>query len=317
MKFLSLNDATKEQLIAQFKEFLDKSTTYNESLKFTAKLTPTKETARPTILFSPEAYLKTMLFIRDTETEIAWHGTVTRHNDTTFYINDVFLYPQIIAATTVDTDQEKYNKWIETLDDNTFNTMRLQGHSHVHMSTSPSATDTNFYEDILSTLSPDDFYIFMIGNKRGEMTFFIYDLKTNIVYDTKDIDIKLTTGNIIDLLAVIQKDKDAYCTKRTYTNPQSTYINSHSTCINSHMLYGNPYARNGGFGYSDKIYTPQYTNPPEQENKHTYQNGYGYGIDQIENPDDVNNLIDQIYDKYTQTTQTPTTKKDKGKGKKK
>ena len=44
-------------------------------------------------------------------------------------IDNVFLYPQTVAAATVNTDQVTHTKWIESLSDDVLNSMRFQGHS--------------------------------------------------------------------------------------------------------------------------------------------------------------------------------------------
>lgn len=287
MKLISITPDIKNQLLEEFKKHLDESKTFDTKFKFSATLTPPKDTPRPVIIFTADAYLKASLYVRETNVEIAWHGTVTRLNDTVFRIDDVFLYPQTIAAATVNTDQDKYNDWLINLDDDTANTMRLQGHSHVNMGVGPSAVDTAFYEEILQTLPPDDYYIFMILNKKGEMTVLLYDLKTNIIYDTKDIDVKIMVGNALDILAVIEADKKEYCKIRTYQPPATQHTN--------YGAYGRPYG---------------------------YQSGYGYGLDPIDDPyadpnddNDVNTYIDHIYDKTIQQSKQP--QNQKGKGKKK
>ena len=45
----------------------------------------------------------------------------------------------------------------------------MHGHSHVNMGTSPSATDTKLQEDHLAQLQDNDFYIFLIVNKKREI----------------------------------------------------------------------------------------------------------------------------------------------------
>lgn len=236
MKRITLDSNTKQDLLQKFETYLNTAKLSDNRINFSAALTPETNTVeKPTIYISSEAFLKMMLYVQSTPTEIAWHGTVERNTkENYYYIKDVFLYPQTIAAATVQTDQEKYNEWVIDLDDDTANTMRFQGHSHVNFGVSPSGTDLTYYNDILQILPKNDYYIFTIMNKSGDMTWFVYDLEANLVYETKDIDITILGSNSDDILADIKKQKDDYCEKpvtRTY---------NYGTMYNNYDRYGYP-----------------------------------------------------------------------------
>ena len=96
---------------------------------------------QPKIFFTPEAWLKMTAMVDTTESqECALEGTVYK-DDNCYTVLDVFAYPQIIASTTVTTDDDAYNKWLSELPDEVINTKRFQMHSHVNMSVSPSGVD--------------------------------------------------------------------------------------------------------------------------------------------------------------------------------
>ena len=216
MKMINLNDTLKEDLIKKFTNYLNTTKIADDRVYFSTELTsiiPTN-TPRPTVYINADAYLKMLLYVRDTDIEIAWHGTVERNVENNwYYIKDVFLYPQTIASATVDTDQEKYNQWVETLDDDTFNSMRFQGHSHVNMGVTPSGTDMRMYHNFLQVLSKSDYYIFMILNKTGNMTCLIYDLAKNLMYETADITIRVITEHSNNIIDEIKEQKERYCTR--------------------------------------------------------------------------------------------------------
>lgn len=247
-----LDEKTKKELIADFTKYLNSAKLSDNTLKYTNTITQTTKTKRATIQISTTAYLKMLLYVRDTTTEIAWHGTVTKDKDT-YLIHDVFLYPQKLSAATVTTDQEAYNKWCEQLDDEHYNSMRLQGHSHVNFGVSPSGTDTNFYNSILQVLPKNDFYIFMILNKAGDSFFTIYDLENNLIYEKTDIDIQIIDKNQ-DILALIKDEKDNYCEKPIpqgwqYREPVVTpYTNPY------HERFNNPQYTQTGFYMQDNDY---------------------------------------------------------------
>lgn len=220
MKPITITQETKEEAIKRFTEYLDKTRFTNNTIDFTyniSGLTNQQNIIKPTLYISATAYMKMMIYVRDTDTEIAWHGTVERYPDrNAFFIKDVFLYPQKLSAATVQTDQEKYNKWLEDLDDETYNHLRFQGHSHVNFAVTPSGTDLQYYKDILNVLPKNDYYIFIILNKTGAITALIYDLATNIIYETQDITIKLITQNSQDAMSEITAQKELYCEKPVY-----------------------------------------------------------------------------------------------------
>ena len=223
MRPIKITEQNKKALLEQFTLYLNNAKLSNNTVEFSTKLinNTTVNTPKATVRLTAQAYAKILMYVRDTTTEIAWHGTVHKE-DNIYTITDVFLYPQKLSAATVTTDQEKYNKWIEELDDETYNHLRFQGHSHVNFGVSPSGTDLAFYDSILQVLSKDDFYIFMIINKTGSMTFLIYDLAQNLIYETEDIEIHI--GDTEENMAyLIDLEKETYCEKPISVHCTGTY----------------------------------------------------------------------------------------------
>jgi hypothetical protein len=162
----------------------------------------------PAVLWlSPLAYSKTMALVNSFSDEVAWHGTVTRKAANEFVIEDVFVYPQEVTGTTVNTDQERYTEWLYEFDDETFNKIRMQGHSHVNMAVSPSGVDSGHREKILGQLESDMFYIFMIWNKRLDTHTLIYDMANNVMYGDVDITVKLMGDASLDDFLADAKSK--------------------------------------------------------------------------------------------------------------
>lgn len=148
---------------------------------------------RATIYFSEVAWLKMTALIREFSTEVAWHGIAYRDEDETkdcYYITDILVYPQKVSGGNVETDQEAYQTWLYALDDDQFNNLRMQGHSHVNMPTNPSSVDLNQQGKILEQMGSEDFYIFMIWNKSHTKNIKIYDIKKNVLFETEDVDIQ-------------------------------------------------------------------------------------------------------------------------------
>lgn len=187
------------------------------------------------VYFTALAWAKMTALIRDFDKEVAWHGVASRDEDESkdaYIISDIVVYPQTVSGATVEMDTEEYAKWLmENVDDERFEHIHMQGHSHVNMAPNPSSVDLNHQEEILNMLGDDDFYIFMIWNKSLANNIKIYDLKKNVLFEDKDITYEHEQGDIDEF---IKQSKEMVKTK-TYTPPASTYPYS------GRPPYGSPY----------------------------------------------------------------------------
>lgn len=220
---------TKECLEECQKEFLEALS----SGKFSdGKVTFTKNLGtidrKATVYFTEIAWLKMQTLIREFSSEVGWHGIAHKGKEPdTYIISDILIYPQEVTGTTVTPDQEEYQMWLMEQDDEVFNNIRMQGHSHVNMGTSPSSVDTNFYDSILEQLDDSMFYIFMIWNKRGEKTVKIYDLKENVLFETSDTTIKIIDDEL-GMEKFLKEAKDLVKAK-TYNTGVSRLGNTYSS----------------------------------------------------------------------------------------
>lgn len=176
-----------------------------------------------------------LTLVREFDKEVAWHGIAHRCEDEedAYIISDILVYPQEVTGATVNTDQEKYQMWLMNHDDDVFNNIRMQGHSHVNMSTSPSTVDTSLYDRILEQLDDDMFYIFLIWNKRNEKTIKIYDLAKNVLFETADVTVSVREDDI-GMERFLKNAKEMVQDKK-YTPVKTT-------------TYGNPYGYGGYYG---------------------------------------------------------------------
>jgi len=150
------------------------------------------------VWLTQEAYRKIVALVMNFTSEVGWHGTVTRVGDNEFVIEDIFVYPQEVTGATVNTDQAAYTEWLYSLDDETFNQIRMQGHSHVNMGVSPSGVDDKHRQQILDQLEPDMFYVFMIWNKSLTVHTLVYDMARNILYEDNDVSVNLIDDEEMD-----------------------------------------------------------------------------------------------------------------------
>lgn len=225
MKPIKITQEHKEILIRDFMDYLNKKL-FTNRIEYTAKITQTldKTVPKPIINITASAYLKMWTLVQEYNTEIAWHGCV-RKQQNTYTIYDILVYPQKVTNATVTTDTKAYGEWLLELDDDSFNHLRFQGHSHAHMGTTPSNIDDDMYQNLLQTLKEGDYYIFAILNKSNQINIWVYDFTQNIVFEKEDITVNVILDQtqsltLNDWLAAEAKKIDT--PKRTpqiYSNP--------------------------------------------------------------------------------------------------
>lgn len=195
-KIIRMTPEMIEEAKRKFERHLESSNLVDGKISYTDSFVPTGQKA--IIWYTPEAYAKQIALVQSFTTEVAWHGVAQRIEGQPgqYIIRDILVYPQLVDGTNVNTDQEEYEKWMQELDNDTFNELRMQGHSHVKMPTSPSATDLEHQYKIVQQLEDDMFYIFMIWNKEFKFTAKVYDLKINTLFEPADIDVCMIGGGV-------------------------------------------------------------------------------------------------------------------------
>lgn len=190
IKFEDIKDALLKNAEAQFNKLnvIDKEIKMSVDVK---KLLPSS-TVHPNVTISRNAWMKMSYLVQHNDKELAWHGLVERKPNGVYLIYDILVYPQLVTGATVESDDSAYPMWLMTIPDEHFNEMRMQGHSHVNMGTSPSGTDKKYMDDMLKEV--DDFYIFIILNKKGSMWMELVDKQLGFIFETKDISITIESS---------------------------------------------------------------------------------------------------------------------------
>lgn len=242
-KIIKLTPVCMDEVRRDFETALSNIKLSDGKINFTKTFGAVNRKAQ--LYFTEIAWLKMLSLVREFDKEVAWHGVAKRCDDPErdeYIISDILVYPQEVTGATVNTDQEKYERWLMSHDDEVFNNIRMQGHSHVNMSTSPSAVDISHQEKILDQLEDDMFYIFLIWNKRNEKTIKIYDLAKNVLFETADV-----TVSIIDdgtgVESLLRDAKEMVQNKKTVT---------YGSGYNGVYSYGSAY--NTGYSYSGGSY---------------------------------------------------------------
>lgn len=190
-KLIKVTQEYLDEVRKSFEEVLKSGKFSDGKVTFTKTIGAVNRKAK--VFFTPDAWRKMQALVSDFDKEVAWHGIAHRGEDDSkdeYYITDILVYPQEVTGATVNTDQEKYEIWLMSHDDDVFNNIRMQGHSHVNMGVTPSGVDTSLYDQIIEQLDDEMFYIFMIWNKKKDKTVRIYDIKKNILFDTADVTVE-------------------------------------------------------------------------------------------------------------------------------
>lgn len=189
--------------------------------------------------FTQDAMTKIKTLVKLCDKEIAWHGTVTKSGTKkkpVYTVTDVFMFPQEVTAATVKGIPSEYAVWNASLPDEVYSHMRFHGHSHVNMGVTPSGVDTNYQEEMLETL--EDFYIFLIINKRDDMWTKIVDVQDNIVYDKEDIEVRVTGANKFDDWAaktIKENLKEVTVVRQSTVTPAKTAHETYSQMVMSQI----------------------------------------------------------------------------------
>ena len=227
-KHIKLTPEILSGLKNDFEESLKNLKMSDGKINFSKTFGDTKEKA--TVYFSELAWYKMKSLVEEFSKEVAWHGVASRGTDASkndYYITDILVYPQTVTGATVDMDVKEYDKWIrDNTEDERFFNIAMQGHSHVNMQCSPSGTDLNHQEIILSQLTDDMFYIFMILNKQGSCNTRIFDLAKNTLFENADIDIKVV-GDDFGVQAFIAEAKELV-KEKTYQHTGYSYQPAYS-----------------------------------------------------------------------------------------
>lgn len=238
-KPLKVTQAMKDELRKEFEEYLEKGKLVDGKVSFVRPYTYKNGNGKVRVHFTTAAYLKMTSLIDGFSGEVGWYGVVDRPEENLFVISDILVYPQTVGGTTVESDQLRdnsaYTKWmVEEVPDEIWSKARMQGHSHVNMPVFASGTDLEHQAEIVKQFNKDDqFYIFMIWNKKLEYTVKVYDMVTNTLFE--DDDVEVTSEMAVDIAAFMKTAKE-YVKVQTYN-------------YGAAKTYGNGYNYSGGYNY--------------------------------------------------------------------
>lgn len=143
-----------------------------------------QNTREPKLIYTSKAFAKLIDYLNTTHAktyEFGFMGLVEKREDN-YIVQDVEIHPQLCKTAFYETDDAKFPEWLNTTypRPDQRKLIRLQGHSHVNMQTSPSGTDE---EQILKLVDQvQDYYIQLIINQKLVNTCNIYSKELNLIY---------------------------------------------------------------------------------------------------------------------------------------
>ena len=195
-----------------------------------------------TIRITPIAWMKMQTLVMGYDKEVGWFGTCEELGPLDFRIKDILVFPQYTSGCYVDDERDdplEFRNWLNTLDDETYNSRRLWGHSHVNMGVSPSGTDTAMFKRFADTSCAaleNRFAICVILNKRADMHWWAFDGVTNKAYDKKEINVMIEVEDGVSNLEFFESTKSlvrdirpttAFLFNRGYGNSSSLFGDDH------------------------------------------------------------------------------------------
>ena len=226
MKPIFLTEERKAQLLADFEKMLAKTSMINGKLEISKEFEYEKGAyLNAKLWYTPTAWAKMTMLVDMFSGEVGWQGVVERIEDNEFLVSDILVYPQVVTAAHVDTNEQDMSEFIianQLKYEEEGKCINFQGHSHVNMSVSPSGTDM---EDQKSRMvgQKDGFYIFTIQNKKRESNTWIYDYDNNVMYSTKEIDVDVWMDNDELMSEFLADAKDIVVSQAsTYPKTQPT-----------------------------------------------------------------------------------------------
>ena len=156
----------------------------------------------PDVFITYEALIKMKSYVMQHDKEIGWLGYVNYEPEKNSYtIYDVVLMKQNVSSVTTELSESGLQEYAEKLISegkiDELNKVRCWGHSHVNMSTSPSAQDNATFEEYYKTC---DFFIRIIANKKEDLKLDIAIKSERLIY--RDVEWKILWPEVLKNYAV-------------------------------------------------------------------------------------------------------------------
>lgn len=192
--------------------------------KFEPRITPM--IGIPVVYIDPIALEKMTVIVDIAKKEVGWLGTARQLRTGDFIIDDVYLFDQEVSWSECEMTTEGLEAVAMELlsqegDDTLYNNLRVWGHSHANMGTSPSAQD-----DTQMALFKDngcDWFIRIIANKTGRLEITVFMYRNNLVIN--DAEWRIAIPAIEDIRSQIETEFAAKVRDKPYKYSPGTVYN--------------------------------------------------------------------------------------------
>lgn len=202
----------------------------------------------PIVIISKVALSKMQLYVENCQNEIGWLGVVTKTNDSLFIVEDVYLFKQNVHMATTEITPEGLSEFAEDLLSqpdgiDIWNNIRLWGHSHVNMSTSPSKQDND--QMLTFAQGGHPWFLRIIANKKGNISIDLYDYSQGIIYKNLNWWVELTEEEkLIDKQIAILQAKAAAIKNKVLDFYKEPIIEEIKNKVSSIRTYGHVHTSN-------------------------------------------------------------------------
>lgn len=162
---------------------------------------------KPRVLIPSQVYADMLTLVHHFSSEVGWQGYIRKSGRSTYVIDKILVYPQLVTGVTVKDDHDKYAAWIGQIPIDDLSKIRLYAHSHVNMGVNPSQVDLQQFDTYKQ--QTDDFYIMLIMNKRNELRIDIYEKEHNRTY--VGCEYMISYNQNLELLHEAKQQVQKYC----------------------------------------------------------------------------------------------------------
>lgn len=194
------------------------------------------------ILFTPQAYLRSLELVKSFASEIGWYGLIRRVSPLVFEVYDILVCKQQVNGARVVTEDQDAIEFFESLTDEQAEFIHFQAHSHVNMATTASTVDLDNQASTIQNMGNQGFFLFQIWNKNLDINSYLYDLDNNILYDRNDVEIIVEDSEYGS-----SKDFVDYAKSLTST---LTYTPAKQTETKRYSWEDDDYSGYSGYGYN-------------------------------------------------------------------
>ena len=161
----------------------------------------------------PQARQKMEMYCDLSEGEIGWLGFVEKYEGVGFLITDCVLLKQEVHATTTEIDPMALIEFWNQTPPEQQSKIKIWGHSHVNMSTTPSGQDDSQMEYFKDG---NKWFIRLITNKKREYHIDIYDYENGLKVHMDQSDLKTYNPAEKELRDQIKAEINEKVSKKEY-----------------------------------------------------------------------------------------------------